>query len=124
MFNLSLLTSDVYALLFSYLVEHVTPNWLYFVAFGVIFCGLTLYHAQPRPTNAAPARLELHHDEAFGRRGSGGQWSGDESDSRRSAFFELQDSSGSTYCGSGGGLSDLSETESPPPSPDTNVSLI
>ncbi|CAN0300855.1 unnamed protein product, partial [Laminaria digitata] len=29
MFNLSLLTSDVYALVFAFFVEHVTPNWLY-----------------------------------------------------------------------------------------------
>ena len=49
LFNLSLLTSDVYALIFAFFIEHVTPNWLYFLAFTVIFAGLICYHTQPVP---------------------------------------------------------------------------
>ncbi|CAM9202490.1 unnamed protein product [Scytosiphon promiscuus] len=60
LFNLSLLTSDVYALLFAYVVEQITPDWLYFVAFAVIFWGLIVYHLQPPPTSADPSlRLDF-----------------------------------------------------------------
>ena len=74
MFNLSLLTSDVYALIFSYLVEKVTPNGLYFVAFAIIFVGLVVYHLQPPPTEASPADhlSGLGFLDATGEGGSGG----------------------------------------------------
>ncbi|KIM69264.1 hypothetical protein SCLCIDRAFT_19882 [Scleroderma citrinum Foug A] len=48
-FNLNLLTSDFYSLLFGLLLFHYRPYWLYFVAFSVVICGLIVYfcHATP-----------------------------------------------------------------------------
>lgn len=126
MFNLSILTSDVYALLFSFLVEHVTPNWLYFVAFSVIFCGIIIYHSDPAPTSAEVFGLEMAGGETFGTLGAvgeSGQWAMDKLACGRNSFFELRETSGnsgSTYCGSGGCLSDRSELGSIPPSPNSN----
>lgn len=75
MFNISLLTSDIYALVFAIFVEHATPNWLYFAAFVVIFLGIVLYHSQPIPTKAeesrdssdSPVRCRMED-------GEGGRW--------------------------------------------------
>lgn len=78
MFNISLLTSDVYAIVFSVFVEHATPNWLYFAAFVVIFLGIVLYHSQPVPTKAEESRhFQLSDDSPAGCRmedGEGGRW--------------------------------------------------
>jgi drug/metabolite transporter (DMT)-like permease len=49
LFNLSLLTSDVYAVVFSYFFSGYFVGWLYFVAFALVIVGLLLYHSQPRP---------------------------------------------------------------------------
>jgi solute carrier family 35, member F1/2 len=49
LFNLSLLTSDVYAVIFSYFFYGSLVNWLYFVAFGLVIVGLTLYHSEQAP---------------------------------------------------------------------------
>ena len=43
LFNLSTLTSDVYGALFSVLLFHSTPHWLYGVAFGFVFVGIIVY---------------------------------------------------------------------------------
>lgn len=117
MFNLSLLTSDVYALVFAYFVENMTPNWLYFVAFAVIFTGLLVYHFQPAPTHAEPMRFDIDAVDAFAMRTTGGgQWPPGQSDCRCNPFFELMESSASTYGGTGG-VSDSSDLGSMPPSP-------
>ncbi|CBJ31019.1 conserved unknown protein [Ectocarpus siliculosus] len=123
MFNLSLLTSDVYALLFSVLVEHATPHWLYFVAFVVIFCGLVVYHGQPPPTCAEPLpRLAL----VDGTPGSSWSREGDDCGGHKRgtgrAFFGMQrrecsgesagTSSTATFCSS-----ELSPGASVSPSP-------
>jgi solute carrier family 35 protein F1/2 len=42
-FNLSLLSSDFYGLLFGLFLYHYTPFWLYFIAFSVIILGLITY---------------------------------------------------------------------------------
>jgi solute carrier family 35, member F1/2 len=53
LFNLSLLTSDVYAVVFAYLAYDYSVHWLYYVAFAVTCAGLTLYHCVPaNPTTA------------------------------------------------------------------------
>jgi solute carrier family 35, member F1/2 len=44
LFNLSLLTSDVYAVVFSYFVFGYTASWLYFVALVLAVAGVLLYH--------------------------------------------------------------------------------
>jgi len=50
-FNLSLLTSDVYAVIFSYLLTGQLVHWLYFVGFGLVFVGLALYHSSEKPVS-------------------------------------------------------------------------
>lgn len=111
MFNLSLLTSDVYALVFSFLVENVTPDGLYFVAFFVIFVGLVIYHVQPPPTTAAADRqLGGFLDEAE----SGGAGAGAEDtwvkESRGMSLCELdreysgESTDSNTTYGSGGSV--------------------
>lgn len=49
LFNLGLLTSDVYAVVFSYFFSGYLVGWLYFVAFALVIVGLVLYHSQPQP---------------------------------------------------------------------------
>lgn len=49
LFNLSLLTSDVYAVIFTYFFQGYLVGWLYFVAFGFVMCGLLLYHSEKPP---------------------------------------------------------------------------
>lgn len=48
-YNISLLTSDFYGLLFGLFLFHYKPFWLYFPAFAVVVIGLVVYfwHATP-----------------------------------------------------------------------------
>ncbi|KAI0741890.1 hypothetical protein C8Q80DRAFT_1196879 [Daedaleopsis nitida] len=48
-YNLSLLSSDFYGLLFGLFLYHYTVYWLYFVAFAIVIGGLVIYfwHATP-----------------------------------------------------------------------------
>lgn len=46
-FNLSLLTSDVYSIIFSWQVQHRYISWMYGFAFATTLSGLVLYHTQP-----------------------------------------------------------------------------
>ncbi|KAG8220937.1 solute carrier family 35 member SLC35F1/F2/F6 [Butyriboletus roseoflavus] len=48
-YNISLLTSDFYGLLFGLFLFHYSPFWLYFPAFAVVIVGLIIYfwHATP-----------------------------------------------------------------------------
>ncbi|RPD64389.1 DUF914-domain-containing protein [Lentinus tigrinus ALCF2SS1-7] len=48
-YNLSLLSSDFYGLLFGLFLFHYTVYWLYFIAFAVVLLGLIIYfwHATP-----------------------------------------------------------------------------
>ena len=48
-FNLSLLTSDIYAVLFSYFFYGNLVKWLYFVAFALVASGLFIYHSADAP---------------------------------------------------------------------------
>jgi len=54
-FNLSLLTSDAYALLFSAIFNRRVPPPLYFLALGLTTTGVVLYHSEPSPTADHPA---------------------------------------------------------------------
>lgn len=47
LFNLSLLTSDVYSVVFSWGVQHRSITWVYGVAFATTLTGLVVYHSQP-----------------------------------------------------------------------------
>jgi drug/metabolite transporter (DMT)-like permease len=49
LFNLSLLTSDVYAILFSYFFYGSLVKWLYFLAFALVAIGLIIYHSAESP---------------------------------------------------------------------------
>lgn len=68
LFNLSLLTSDVYAVVFSYFMYHHMVHWLYFVAFALVAVGLTLYHSEYAPLSAAD-RAQLILTESQKQRG-------------------------------------------------------
>jgi len=48
-FNLSLLSSDFYGLLFGLFLYHFRPYWLYFISFSVVIVGLITYFWYSRP---------------------------------------------------------------------------
>jgi drug/metabolite transporter (DMT)-like permease len=48
-FNLSLLTSDVYTVIYSYFKVGHWVSWLYIVAFALVAIGLLLYHSASSP---------------------------------------------------------------------------
>ena len=50
-FNLSLLTSDVYAVIFAYYFFGELVHWLYFLGFGLVIIGLYTYYSSPKPVN-------------------------------------------------------------------------
>ncbi|KAL3683801.1 hypothetical protein R1sor_001823 [Riccia sorocarpa] len=49
MFNLSLLSSDMYAVAIRSLVYHEAVDWLYFVAFGTVAVGIVIYSSSGEP---------------------------------------------------------------------------
>jgi len=66
-FNLALLSSDFFGLLFGLFLFHYSPYWLYFPSFTVVLSGLVVYfwHSKPedqgkidiqRPSYVRPAR--------------------------------------------------------------------
>ena len=57
LFNLSLLTSDIYAVIFSYLFYDYLVDWLYFVAFGLVASGLVIYHSAEPPSQRNENRM-------------------------------------------------------------------
>jgi len=48
-YNLSLLSSDFYGLLFGLFLYHYRPFWLYFIAFSVVIAGLITYFWSSTP---------------------------------------------------------------------------
>jgi solute carrier family 35 protein F1/2 len=66
-YNISLLTSDFYGLIFGLFLFHYSPYWLYFPAFGVVVIGLIVYfwHATPEEQGKlepkAPAYIRRMH---------------------------------------------------------------
>jgi len=48
-FNLSLLSSDFYGLLFGLFLFHYRPFWLYFISFAVVIVGLITYFWSSAP---------------------------------------------------------------------------
>merc|ERR1719469_173221 len=55
LFNLSMLTVDVYSVMFAWKVQHLRLSWLYAVAFGTTLSGVTCYTLQPNPTQHCKA---------------------------------------------------------------------
>lgn len=70
-FNLSLLTSDFYSVLFSWGVQGQQPTWLYGAAFVTTISGLLLYHSQPVVVGASPNCLPEEDDSFLGGVGRG-----------------------------------------------------
>ncbi|KAK7304290.1 hypothetical protein VNO77_45158 [Canavalia gladiata] len=72
MLNLSLLTSDMWAVLIRIFAYHEKVDWMYFVAFGAVAAGLVIYSGGDKdedqdPPNAAAAedlRTSKHDEEA------------------------------------------------------------
>lgn len=48
-YNLSILTSDFYGLLFGLFLYHYKPYWLYFVAYVLVIAGLIIYFSVKKP---------------------------------------------------------------------------
>jgi len=48
-YNLSLLSSDFYGLLFGLFLYHYRPFWLYFIAFPIVIAGLITYFWSSTP---------------------------------------------------------------------------
>jgi len=48
-YNLSLLSSDFFGLLFGLFLFHYSPYWLYFISFAVIIVGLVVYFWSTTP---------------------------------------------------------------------------
>jgi len=48
-FNMSLLTCDVYSMIFSWQVQHKHISWTYGIAFALTLSALIWYHRQPPP---------------------------------------------------------------------------
>jgi len=48
-YNLSLLSSDFYGLLFGLFLYHYRPFWLYFIAFAIVIAGLITYFWSSAP---------------------------------------------------------------------------
>jgi len=61
LFNLSLLTSDVYAMLYAYVSGQQTVQWLYLVAFLMTMSGLLVFHYSGGKvqTQSIPARCSI-----------------------------------------------------------------
>lgn len=66
--NLSLLTSDLWATIFSVLAVGFVPSSFYFIAFLLIVSGIILYEAAPSPLgHATPTNIKIksgHHFES------------------------------------------------------------
>jgi solute carrier family 35 protein F1/2 len=65
-FNLSLLTSDIYAVAFSYMRTGTLAPWTYWMSFFLVCTGLTVYYRTP------PVERREGEAEAEGE-GEGGQ---------------------------------------------------
>lgn len=50
LFNLSLLTSDLYSVLFAWRFQHAKLTWLYGLAFATTISGLLMYYSEPAVT--------------------------------------------------------------------------
>ncbi|KAH9167482.1 DUF914-domain-containing protein [Lactarius sanguifluus] len=61
-YNLSLLSSDFYGLLFGLFLFHYKPYWLYFPSFGVVILGLIVYfwHSTPEQQGKTDIRVPVY----------------------------------------------------------------
>jgi solute carrier family 35, member F1/2 len=68
LFNLSLLTSDVYAVVFSFLITSEWVTWLYILAFAFVGIGIYMYHSEEPPTSALTVSGNMPTDNNSGVR--------------------------------------------------------
>ena len=59
LFNMSLLASNVYALLFSVCLFHQSLQWLYFLGFAFVAAGILLYSYQPKKAEKSMLTVDL-----------------------------------------------------------------
>ncbi|CAK8544051.1 unnamed protein product [Lathyrus sativus] len=57
MFNLSLLTANMWAVVFRVFFYHQKVDWLYFLSFAVLVIGLTIYSTTEKKSVPAPATI-------------------------------------------------------------------
>jgi solute carrier family 35 protein F1/2 len=58
-FNLSLLSSDFYGLLFGLFLFHFEPYWLYFPSFTVVLLGLIVYFWHSTPEEQGTVDIQV-----------------------------------------------------------------
>ncbi|XP_020210217.1 solute carrier family 35 member F1 isoform X1 [Cajanus cajan] len=63
MLNLSLLTSDMWAVLIRIFAYHEKVDWMYFVAFGVVVVGLIIYSVGEKDENQDPLHVAEDADQ-------------------------------------------------------------
>jgi len=68
-FNLSLLSSDFYGLLFGLFLYHYHPYWLYFISFVIIIAGLITYFWHSRPEEQGGRILGVETPSYVNKRG-------------------------------------------------------
>ncbi|KIM69705.1 hypothetical protein SCLCIDRAFT_19506 [Scleroderma citrinum Foug A] len=71
-FNMSLLTSDFYGLLFGLFLFHYKPYWLYFVAFVIVIFGLIVYFWKATPEEQGIT--DIKYPKYINVRGGGGNF--------------------------------------------------
>jgi solute carrier family 35 protein F1/2 len=71
LFNLSLLTSDVYAVLYRYFALNQPVSWLYGLGFFFTLGGLGLYHV---PGAVNPRKRVRRREGGGEEEGDGGEW--------------------------------------------------
>ncbi|CAM6096226.1 unnamed protein product [Calypogeia fissa] len=59
MLNLSLLTSDMYAIAIRMVLYHQSVDWIYFVAFATVASGITYYSLSGEPSNSEVGSEDL-----------------------------------------------------------------
>ncbi|XP_057422940.1 uncharacterized solute carrier family 35 member C320.08-like isoform X2 [Lotus japonicus] len=63
MLNLSLLTSDMWAILIRIFAYHEKVDWMYYVAFGAVVVGLIIYSGGNKDENQLPLNIAEDDDQ-------------------------------------------------------------
>jgi len=99
-FNLSLLTGDLWSVLFSIFAEHFIPRPLFFVALIFVLSGVILYEMAPHPVvdehktlTAAEQLAEIDNDfELHGMNDDDGEWAdGDNHNNNNNNDFDYEE---------------------------------
>ena len=107
LFNLGLLTSDVYAVIFAYFFTGYLVDWLYFVAFALVIVGLIIYHTQPAPLHIGRDNGDIGLFYTIQRSVFWRRWL-----SGSGEYAEISHESTRSCCGSGGNTCEASPEHS------------